>query len=243
MRRKLICIMLIAAILLSSCGGTGESIVQSSSTAPDVTAPPKPEGELPEEKGQLIKGFSLDKIGYRCEAPPDIEIKKDIFLDRWSSTGENYSEQRVDELLGEDTYMLISVYFYGPHSLGSEPLSFICLQAFPTTDVNEKNYIEISENSYRFKDLQSCLLLKTDDICVYDVYALTSHEDLQTQITEQVDIHNGLVDQCVNATAEEREKYSIIMTEEDYVTYEDYNYLQDIAAYYTTNIGELIVRK
>lgn len=236
MKTRTITLLLITALMLSSCAVPVKSTSPNSSTIPCPTA-------LLEEKGKIVKGASLGKVGYHCEVPPDLKDKNDIFLDQWSSAGNNYSEQRVDKLLGEDTYTLISVYFYGPHSLGAETLSFMCLQAFSTVDAHEKNLIKIGEELYNFNDLDSYLVFKADDICVYDVYQLIGGDNLKNQIIKQVDIHNGLVKQCVLATAEDREKFGITMTDKDYVTYDDYDYLYDIAEYYTTHTGEIIVKK
>lgn len=240
--KRFFSIMLMATLSLSACGNASESVGQNSSTAPSQTMSSY-ETAPQEEKPKLIKGKSLDKIGYKCEAPLDLEIEEDIFLDIWSSTGGNSGDMRVNEILGEDAYTLISVLFYGPHSLGSEPLNFMYLQAFSTIDAHEKNSIKIGGETYTFKDLQPYLVFKTDDIYVYDVYKLTDSDNLQTQITKWVDIHNEMVTKAINATAQEKEKYHITMTEKDYVTYEDYNYLHNIAEYYKTNIGDLIVKK
>lgn len=196
-----------------------------------------------DEKAKEVIGMSLLDAGYQLNFPSDLEIEDSISFEQWSNTGENYCETKIDKILGEDKSTSVSVFFYGPHSLGSEPLSFMCLQAFAAKDAREINFVKIGEETYTFKELKPYLLLKLNDICIYDLYTFVYEENLQTKINEHVDIHNGMVEKCVNATEEEREKYNILMTAEDYVSCADYNYLIDIADYYKENMSVLITKR
>ena len=234
MRKMLFAVMLIAVLTFSACA------VPQVSSSGFVSSISAPSAALSEADVEIVKGMSLDKIGYMCEPPLDVKIRDDILLDRWSDTASH--AQWVDRLVGEGSTTLLSVYFYGPHSLGMESLNFMCLQAFYYEETQGTKHVRIGDRTYSFSELEQNRVYKTDDICVYDIYPLLNGEDLQALVIKQIDIHNSMVKKCVAATAEERKKYSIIMTEKDYVSYEDYDYLYDIAEYYKENIAKIITK-
>ncbi|GEM_PF-2082884 len=238
-------------LLLSVCAllllGTTSFLIwkppAKSASAPAAVSslPPK---EYRVDGLQAVNGMSLEDAGYQIQLPPNL-IFDGNKIDDYSRI-KSYSDNLSRPVLG--SYTTVSIYNYFSLDRDIVPLPLMCLQAFKKENCSAKYKTMIKLDHYNMKDLKNYIVYSDKECNIYNFAPFVAEGSFKDRLQKEVDNWNNDVKEIMNSNGDSltdtssSDEIRCITFEMNFVKFEDYLYLVDIADYYTNNLKKLIVK-